>query len=384
MSDGGRPYNNNVHQFPKRKNSPPHIFSPIDWQDKKPEPIEWLVQGCIPKRTVVLFSGDSGLGKSLLMQQLQTSCAIGRPWLGHEVQSVKSLGFYCEDPNNILHWRQLAICQSLDVDISDLEDMAIIERVGMDNTLMDFNRRTDDNMATSLFTQLKRSSLEFGAQLTIIDTAAHTFGGNENVRQHVTAFVAGLQEIANETDGAVVLCAHPSVSSMQSGTGYSGSTAWRASVRAHMYLKRPKGYDDEDPDADHDTRLLKTMKSNWGPGSGLIKLKWDNGVFIAVENERKSAFGKVEQLKCEAAILGAVRYFLKKDQRIAVSPQAARTYIIKMLETMPSCREYERNTLVNTVDRLEADGRLVKVELGPPSGRAMFYRTPELKYPGEK
>ena len=37
------------------------------------------------------------LGKTLLAQQLQTSCAKGGEWIGQMAEPVKSLGFYCED-----------------------------------------------------------------------------------------------------------------------------------------------------------------------------------------------------------------------------------------------------------------------------------------------
>jgi RecA-family ATPase len=383
MSDGGKRYSGNVTPFPVHNTRVIEAFSPIDWDNVEPEPLEWLVQGCIPKRTVVMFSGDSGLGKSLLMQQLQTSCATGRPWLGHEVQRVKSFGFYCEDPRNILHWRQRSICKHLDVDMTDLDDMRMVERVGMDNTLMDFNRRNDESKLTFLFDHLRGKILEFGSQLTIIDTLAHTFGGNENIRIHATAFVGALQEIANETDGSVVLCAHPSVASMQSGTGYSGSTAWRASVRAHMYLKRPQGYNDEAEDADHDARILKTMKSNWGPGAGILKLRWDDGVFVAENAQKKAAVGKGSQMELEYAISKGVRYYLGKDQKLAVSPQAPKTYIVKMLMQLPSLEEYERAAIISAIERMEKEGRLVQVPLGPKSNRHMFYRTPEVRYASE-
>ena len=101
MSDAGYPYNkNNVHRL---RDKPPLLrqFDTIDpsiWDDQEPEPIRWLVNGCIPRRSVTILSGDSGLGKSLLMQQLQTSCAIGVPWVGNRVEQVRSLGFYCEIP----------------------------------------------------------------------------------------------------------------------------------------------------------------------------------------------------------------------------------------------------------------------------------------------
>lgn len=372
----------NIAQFPKRKLEPWETFCPAQWQDTEPEPIGWLVQNCIPRGTVCLFSGDSGLGKSLLMQQLQTCVSLGKPWLGNEVERVRSFGFYCEDPKNILHVRQRSICEHLGAEMADLEDMSISARVGHDNTLMDFNRRTDEGRATALYGQLRDYIRDFGAELVIIDTAAHTFNGNENIRAHVTAFVNILQEIATEISGAVVLCSHPSVSAILSGSGYSGSTAWRASVRAHMYLKRQKGYDDEADDADPNIRVLKTMKANWGPGSGATKLRWENGIFVPIADERKAVASVVERLQVDQALLRAIRYMVEHGERLAAEGRANNNFL-RMVAHLPSLAEYKRDDLARAADRLLENQKLIRVALGPKSKRRYFIRTEDTYYPDE-
>ena len=372
----------NVSVFPRRKLQPFEVFCPASWEGVEPEPVKWLVKGCIPRGTVCLFSGDSGLGKSLLMQQLQSCAATGSTWLGCDVEKVRSFGFYCEDPKNILHHRQREICRHLGVSEGDLEDMSIASRVGMDNTLMDFNRRTDEGRATPVYDQLRSYVREFGAELVIIDTAAHTFNGNENIRAHVTSFINILQEVAAETGGAVVLCSHPSVSSMQSGTGYSGSTAWRATVRAHMYLKRPKGYDDESDDADPNERVLKTMKSNWGPGSGLMKLRWDDGVFVQQASDRIPVAGMMGRLEIDRALLEAARWIVKQGDRIAAGTQHQRC-LVSQAGRMPSLRSYTRKDLISAQERLMEDEKMMIVQVGPPSRRYSLVRPSEFRYPDE-
>lgn len=372
----------NVHQFPRRKLQPFEAFCPAVWQGIEPEPIKWLVHGCIPRGTVCLFSGDSGLGKSLLMQQLQTCAAVGRKWLGFEVERVRSLGFYCEDPKPVLHLRQREICRHLDVDEADLEDMMIASRVGLDNVLMDFNRRTDEGRTTAVYDQVRSYVRDFGAELVIIDTAAHTFNGNENIRAHVTAFVSVLQEIASETGGAIVLCSHPSVSSMQSGTGYSGSTAWRATVRAHMYLKRPKGYDDEGDEADPNERVLKTMKANWGPGAGVNKLRWEEGVFVAMAAEKVVVAGFVAKNEVDYLLIEAARWIVKKGDRIAAGTQHQRC-LASQVSGLPSLKKYRRGDIIAAQERLTESGRLVVVMVGPPSRRYQLLRPAEYRYPNE-
>ena len=93
--------------------------------------------------------------------------------------------------------------------------------------------RIADVRKRPFFDQVARASADVGAQLVVIDTAADTFGGNENVRPHVRQFIALLTRLALERDGAVLMLAHPSVTGRTSGSGDGGSTAWSRAVE-HM------------------------------------------------------------------------------------------------------------------------------------------------------
>jgi RecA-family ATPase len=260
--------------------------------------------------------------------------------------------------------------------------MALSFRVGLDNVLMDFNRRTDEGQETELYSQIREYIRDFGAELTIIDTAAHTFNGNENVRAHVTAFIAILQQIANDTGGAVVLCAHPSVSSMQSGTGYSGSTAWRASVRAHMYLKRPKGYDDESDDGDPDERVLKTMKANWGAGSGVMRIHWQDGVFVPMPPERQPIQGFVGRMDLDAKVLAAMNYVIENGDRIFAGRQSNKN-VVRVIGNLPSCKNFDALDIFGAVDRLIEDRKVFRVTGGRPGKHVVLLRTREAGYADE-
>ncbi|MGH6969028.1 MAG: AAA family ATPase [Stellaceae bacterium] len=370
-----------VHQF-KRKIEPFKVIEPIAWSGKPAPPVKWLVKNAIPLETVVLLSGDSGLGKSLIAQQLQTAAATNKSWLGYDVEPCRSFGMYCEDPDKILHLRQEKICEHLEVPMDSLEDMTLASRIGLDNTLMEFNRRTDIGYATPLFEQLRAHVRDFSARLVIIDTAAHVFAGNENIRAQVTQFVNALQRLATEINGAVVLNSHPSVSSLASGSGYSGSTAWRASVRAHIFLKRPKGFDDEAEPGDGPSpneRVLKTMKSNWGPGSGLTRLAWDEGVFKLLAPQRQRVNDVVGKLELNNDVANGLRYLIGRGQKVASSPKA-RNGVYASLRNLPSCRAYTRADIENAVDVMLKAGRVVIVTLGPPTRRYSFIRPSDTPY----
>ncbi len=90
----------------------PAGFSPIDpttWHGVAVPEREWIVQDWLPVGHVTLLYGDGGVGKTLLAQQLMTSCATGSPWCGLAVQKCRVFGMFCEDDADELHRRQAAI-----------------------------------------------------------------------------------------------------------------------------------------------------------------------------------------------------------------------------------------------------------------------------------
>ena len=83
-------------------------------------------------------------------------------------------------------------------------------RLGEDNILMTFSRKGVGEL-TTFHRHVVEAALDLKVRLVIIDTAADTFGGNENDRGQVRQFVQrALGQIALKIDGAVVCCAHPS------------------------------------------------------------------------------------------------------------------------------------------------------------------------------
>jgi RecA-family ATPase len=72
-------------------------FRSADWKDRPVPPREWLVEGLIPHKTVTLFSGDGGTGKSLLSLQLAVAVASGGSFLGKPVKQGDVIVLSVED-----------------------------------------------------------------------------------------------------------------------------------------------------------------------------------------------------------------------------------------------------------------------------------------------
>lgn len=277
-------------------------IDPITWHGRDIPERRWIVTDWIPHGTVTAIYGDGGVGKTLVAQQLLTACALGRPWLGKETTPCRAMGFLCEDGADELHRRQAAICAHYGASLGDLENMRLFSRVADDNLLMTFDA-DGAGRVTPLYEELRAAAKSFGAQVLVIDTAADVFGGNENIRNQVRQFIAALTRIAMEIDGAVILCAHPSIDGMSKGHGFAGSTAWNNSVRSRLYLTRPT--EDEAGAVDPEERLLTRMKANYAAAGEAIRLRWTNGALVSEEPET-GLFAYLAKDKAERVFLEAL------------------------------------------------------------------------------
>lgn len=245
-------------------------------QGKDVEPRRWCVPEWVPDHQVTSIYGDGGTGKSLLAMQLATSCALGQPFLGIEVARRKVLYVSCEDDRQELHRRQEGINRALGLEMCDFEGRYMwLDRAGVDSLWMTFPKPGQGQLS-QFARDVTHLAKEAGCQLVILDTVADLFGGNEIIRPEVRQFVTSLRKLAMIIDGAVVLLAHPSAAGMRDGTGYSGSTAWRGSVRSLLTFEFEAG-DDPSPDK----RILTRKKANYAKSGTTIGLRYTSGLFLA-------------------------------------------------------------------------------------------------------
>jgi len=269
---------NNVHAFPGQQLQAFDAFSPAEWEGQPIPGRDWIIDGLIAVGQVAMISGDGGLGKSLLVQQLMTASALGKDWLGFPTKGVRSFGLFCEDDKRELHMRQSAINEHYGCTFGDLgEDMLIKVGVNMDNYLCSFDRYEDRLSPTPLWSQIEHATENMGAQMLILDTTRKTFGGKEVAEKQVARFVQMLRRWAVKHQGCVIMTAHPSNEGVQSGSGLAGSRAWNNDVRSRMYLTADKS--ENKPNA----RLLKVMKSNYAQSGGKVEIVWERGVFRRVD-----------------------------------------------------------------------------------------------------
>lgn len=357
------------------------VVDPQKWGDLPVPQRDWMIEGWLLRGTVALVTGDGGMGKSLLMQQLATAAATNNDWLNIPVKPTRTLAMFCEDTEKELHIRQSFINRHYGIDYSELEAIKYVPRPGLDNILEVFDRNTDRGTKTPLFHELRENVLRHKAQLVILDTAADIYGGNENFRTQVRNFISSLRGLALEIDGGVILTAHPSVSGMASGSGISGSTAWHNSVRARAFLTKPMSADGDDTQTTG--RILKFPKNNSGPASGTLNLEWADGVFRStgtVERGGGRPLDQVDKIELHSDMLAAFKDMVEVGSKVAAAPDYRDGFVVR-LRKMPEFKAYTHGQLVAAQQEMVRRKKLVMVEVGPPSKRRAYLQLPAAELP---
>lgn len=261
----------------------------------KPAEREWLVKDWIPKGVVSSLSGDGGMGKTLLAQQLLYAAGVGGKWLGIDIPKARGLGVFCEDDQDELHRRHADIKTDLGFAVGNpFDETWIWPRVGHDNLLVTFDKDNKPSVSP-FFASIMKNVMEKRIELLVLDTIADLFGGNEIIRAQVNYFIkatCGAFIKHAKADGfvlTVILLSHPSQAGRNSGSGESGSTAWNNAVRARLYLTRPEtGLPQQ--------RILTRKKSNYSASGDDVKidLLWADGVLKVASSNNEVAVKSVE------------------------------------------------------------------------------------------
>lgn len=312
------------------------MIDPISLQGR-PVPVrQWAVDDLIPLGQTTLLTGNGGLGKTLLALQLACAAALGHDWLGKRVRPVKVLAFCCEDDQDELHRRLQQILHSSDAEFGDLENFLLFSRVGEDNALWHYDSQGRPR-PSDVWNLLTCKISDFGAQLIILDSIHDLFGGNENFRNQSRHFIGQLTKIAHQINGAVLLLGHPSMAGLNTGSGVSGSTAWHNAVRARLYLT----HGEED---DRDSRLLKIMKSNYGPTGAKIKLHWQEGTF-KVDSADTGIVKSINQRRAQKIFLCCLAKLEQQDRTVCDAPQSPTRYAPKVMAAMPEAEGLKEKAL---------------------------------------
>jgi len=189
------------------------------------------------------------------------------------------MGVFCEDDESELHRRFVGIASHYDVPLSALTDLHVKSLAGED-AIMAAPSRGGIIEPTPLFSKLEAEAKKVRPRIIVLDNSADLYAGDENNRTQVRQFIGLLRRLAMQSGAAIVLSSHPSLTGESSGSGLSGSTAWNASVRARLYLRRQPRAKKDEPQPAPNARTLEVMKNNYGATGEKIELRWQDGLFL--------------------------------------------------------------------------------------------------------
>jgi hypothetical protein len=225
-----------------------------------------------------LLFGDGGIGKSLLALHIAVAVASGKPLFGQDTMPMPVLGLFAEDGEAQTQYRLESVLASLG--ITAKADLPI--RLWCQPREDPLLAVIDDNGTVKELPRLHALRAELAKigrpALVILDSLADLFALNESLRLPVNAALKRvLGGLSRDFGATVLVLAHPSKTSMQDGSHYSGSTAFNNAVRQRLTLERVK------QDAGESTKgprqcILRVAKSNYGPLSE--KTLWFDGPSI--------------------------------------------------------------------------------------------------------
>lgn len=344
------------------------LFNIIDIRAWEGQPIperDWVSLNRIPAGNVTLFSGEGGIGKTIVALDSGVSSALElSSWLGAPLNGGTVLAFLCEDDEQELHRRIAALVEYYMVNYSDLVyKLNLISMAGEEDPFMALPDKNDIMRPTKLFQRFREQANDIHARFIIIDNSADVFGGNESDRRQVRQFVGMLRRLASETGAGVLLNSHPSLTGISSGTGLSGSTHWHNSVRSRMYLRAPNSGADE-AGLDPKFRVLEIKKNNYGPSSEKLILRWSNGMFVPVGAGQTTE----TETDVDTLFMRLLDEFTGQGRNVAPA-RTANNYAPTLFAQDPSAKGVTKLGLERSMARLFALERIRVETYGPPSKR---------------
>lgn len=335
------------------------VIDPRTWQDQPVPDREWFVDGMIPSRTVTNLTGDGGSGKTELMLQLIAASSLRTEWFGKKVAMGPCLYYGAEDEADELHRRLATIVRRSGRKLSELNGIRLIPMAEADAVLAEPDK-SGKLLETRLFGQLRFEAERLCPKLIVVDPAADVFGGDEINRSQVRRFVSMLRTLAIELDCAVLLLSHPSITGLISGTGSSGSTAWRNSVRSRLYLAVPSTNGKPDPNV----RLLQVQKANYGRTGEELKVRWDDGIYV-LDKGIDAATENIINARVDSIFLELLRLFTEQQQNLCTSPGTS--YAPAKMLKHPKAKGYSKDQLAVAMQRLLDSNRIKVVTEGTKS-----------------
>ena len=342
--------------------SPPkRIGRALEWQELEqatPPERQWLIPFWLPCGNAALLAGKAGSGKTLIAQHLGTALALGADYLEPIATPRKVLMLAGEDDHDELWRRQLEISSFFGATLSALAGKFMLRSCAKEDLTLAapvFGTLSP----TPLMALLREQVQDLKCDCVILDNIARIYGGNENDRHQVTAFVSWVDAAC--APAAVLLVGHPAKAA---GSEFSGSGAWEAAVRARMYFgTKPPDQDDEgeeESEAESDVRYLARRKANYS-ALEMRKLRLIGAVLRPIDQPRLN--GHTHGDAARDAVRWAVARLAERDL-YGTASTASPSFLPKLAKQYGLLRDITERQFASSMREMVMDGELATQQVG--------------------
>src|SRR5262245_5459316 len=150
------------------------------WDDVPVPERKWAIPNRVPHNQPGLFSGEGGVGKSIIELTKDVAHVAGRDWLGSLPEPGPAIYIGTEDEEDELHRRLAAIANHYNVTFKQLIDdgLHVLCLLGQDATLCAAGK-SGRIEATGLYRQLYQMAGDLKPKNISVDTLSRAFAGNE-------------------------------------------------------------------------------------------------------------------------------------------------------------------------------------------------------------
>ncbi|HUE80289.1 MAG TPA: AAA family ATPase [Sphingomicrobium sp.] len=306
----------------------------------------------LPLLQTTMLTGDGGVGKSLFSQVLHTHVALGRPFLGMQVEQRTALYVTCEDDEAELWRRQTAICERIGVPIESMVGkLFLCSLTGKSATALATFDESGRIKPTDRWREIEDVCDANSIGLFAFDNATDAMAGDLNDIHQVAEFVNMLTGLAIHQDGVALIVHHPN----KKGEEWLGSVAWHNKVRSRLLIKRGS-------EADPDSRVISNPKANYGPQGGEVAFRWYRGTFVRDEDLPADFAAElnatIRATTENGRFLDCLSARNAQGEGRGVGPSSGPNYAPAQFEGMPEARGLKKEALKRAMERLFATGAI--------------------------
>jgi hypothetical protein len=184
------------------------------WDDIKDEPVDWLIEGVIPKKAFVALYAPPASFKSFVALDIAECIATTRPFLGKEVKQQGAVLYIAGEGHGGIGARIKAL--KVHHDTPQGAPVYFLRRqVNLRSSQQDIQ-----DLALAIDELQAIQGIQF--QLIVIDTLARAFGGgNENASEDMGAFITAAGAIQQRYDSALLVVHHAGKDATKGLRGHS-------------------------------------------------------------------------------------------------------------------------------------------------------------------